>query len=651
MLPNFSLHLKQFTSNKMLGFFPTLYPGELLYSAIAKLAEGIARYQIRSGNLSPKATIEELFNSRTITATADFPCGLDNLFQNLPPYSSVTVNSLVENHTLYPFYAQFLPPKRAKRVKDSMIGAKGGNIHTTAGVMASAILTPQYFRFCPECLKFNLDRYGETYWHRLHQIQGVVFCPVHKVALQDSQIPIQGLNKHQYEAATEYNCQIKDLKLEYSQTLIEQLINLAEDASLFIEGDYPSQTLKWYTKRYQTLLIERGYANISGRVHQKKLIDDFLFFYGREFLEVTDSTVTYEDKSNWLSQIVRKHRKVFHPIRHLLMIRFLGESIDSFFQNNKQYRPFGKSPWLCLNAAADHFLQSVVTDLEIGHCLESKKPLGTFSCNCGMIYSRSGEDKTEEDKLRIGRVITYGQVWENKLRELIEVKKMGLRATARELRVDPNTIKRYVALLDLTPTWTKNKPQIKSKKITSIDTEEIKWQKRDIWRKLQQEKPKLSKTELRKLAPDIYIWLYRQDRGWLNNNSPKLKKPKASVNRVDWNIRDKQILAQVRNAIAQLLNEDKPIRITISRIGATVGLKALLEKHLRKLPQTRAYLESVTETVEDFQIRRIDWAIAELDRQGEEIKEWKILRLAGLRECLSERVREYLEQQIKGNIF
>ncbi|MEL6987155.1 MAG: TniQ family protein, partial [Bacteroidota bacterium] len=58
----------------MLGFFPTLYPGELLCSAIA-------RYQIRSGNLSPKATIEELFNSRTITATADLPCGLDNLVQ------------------------------------------------------------------------------------------------------------------------------------------------------------------------------------------------------------------------------------------------------------------------------------------------------------------------------------------------------------------------------------------------------------------------------------------------------------------------------------------------------------------------------------------------------------------------------------------
>ncbi len=615
----------------MLGFFPTLYPGELLYS-------GIARYQIRSGNLSPKANIEELFNSRNITATADLPCGLDNLVQNLPTYSSVTADSLIQNHTLYPFYAPFLPPKRAKQVNESMKSAKGGNIHTTAGVMASSIFTPQYFRFCPDCLKEDLEKHGETYWHRLHQIQGVVFCPVHKVALQNSQIPIQGFNKHQYEAATEFNCQTRDSKLEYSQTVNEQLINLAQDISLSIDGAYPNRTLEWFTKRYQTLLTERGYANVSGRVKHEKLIDDFLYFYDMEFLEILDSSVAYEDRSNWLSQIVRKHRKVFHPIRHLLMIRFLGESIDTFFQNNKQYRPFGKSPWLCLNAAADHFLQPVITDLEISHCLESKKPLGTFSCNCGIVYSRSGEDKTEEDKLRIGRVITYGEVWENKLRELVEVKKLGLRVTARELRVDPNTINRYVALLDLTPSWTKSKPKTKSKKAISIDTENTRQQKRDIWLNLQRENAELSKTEIRKFAPNVYAWLYRHDKNWLNSNSPKLRKPKASVDRVDWNTRDEEILKQAKIAVKQLLKEYKPVRITVGRVGSSIGLKALFDKHLDKLPQTRAYLKSVTETVEDFQIRRIEWAVEKLDEQGEEIMEWKILKLAGLRENCSERV-------------
>ncbi len=264
-----------------------------------------------------------------------------------------------------------------------------------------------------------------------------------------------------------------------------------------------------------------------------------------------------------------------------------------------------------------------------------------------MVYSRSGEDKTEEDKLRIGRVIAYGRVWENKLRELVEVEKLGLRATARELRVDPNTVNRYVALLNLNPSWTKNKLQIKSKKEVSIDLEEIKQQQRDLWLSLQQRNPKLSKTEIRKLAPDVYAWLYRCDRIWLNNNSPKLQKPKASVDRVDWNVRDKEILAQAKNVVRQLLKEDKPVRITVGRFGLSLGLKALFDKHLDKLPQTQAYLKSVTETVEHFQIRRVEWAIAELEDRGEEIKEWKILRLAALRKDLSNKVRIKLEQDLK----
>ena len=106
-------------------------------------------------------------------------------------------------------------------------------------------------------------------------------------------------------------------------------------------------------------------------------------------------------------------------------------------------------------------------------------------------------------------------------------------------------------------------------------------------------------------------------------------------------------MAQVKNEIAQLVQKDKPVRIIVGRVGSSLGLKGLFDKHLDKLPLTRSYLESVTETVEDFQIRRIEWAIAELEDRGEEIKEWKILRLAALRKDLSNKVRIKLEQDLK----
>jgi len=43
------------------------------------------------------------------------------------------------------------------------------------------------------------------------------------------------------------------------------------------------------------------------------------------------------------------------------------------------------------------------------------------------------------------------------------------------------------------------------------------------------------------------------------------------------------------------------------------------------------YLDSVKESDKDFRIRRIKWAIQELEKDGQELKEWRIIRKAGVR--------------------
>ena len=49
------------------------------------------------------------------------------------------------------------------------------------------------------------------------------------------------------------------------------------------------------------------------------------------------------DESCWLKAITRKHRKSFHPIRHILLIYFLEESVDSISNYSQEsYKPFGK---------------------------------------------------------------------------------------------------------------------------------------------------------------------------------------------------------------------------------------------------------------------------------------------------------------------
>ncbi len=135
----------------MLGFFPTPYPDELLYSIIA-------RYHIRSENISPKITLQELFGSTTTITTPDLPANLSNLSKCLQHLIPNSTTELIDRYTLYPYYCPFLPPQSDRSIQKSMKARTGSNIHTRAGIMASAISMPRYFRYCPECNASEFSR-------------------------------------------------------------------------------------------------------------------------------------------------------------------------------------------------------------------------------------------------------------------------------------------------------------------------------------------------------------------------------------------------------------------------------------------------------------------------------------------------------------
>lgn len=82
---------------------------------------------------------------------------------------------------------------------------------------------------------------------------------------------------------------------------------------------------------------------------------------------------------------------------------------------------------------------------------------------------------------------------------------------------------------------------------------------------------------------------------------------------------------------------------TISRIGKRIGMIALLEKHLDKLPKTKEYLEMVVESAKDFQARRVYRAIKEFCRDGQELLEWRINKKAGIRKEFEMITREIIK--------
>lgn len=618
----------------MLLWFPTPYPDELLYSVFA-------RYHVRSGNTSPKMTTEDLFGKRTIRAVWDLPAHLDSFSSQV--VGNWEAEEIIRDHTMYPYYATFLLPEQAIEVKESMMGDRGSTIHTRIGAAASNVKPKTHLWTCSSCLEEDMDNYGEAYWHRLHQAQGVYVCPKHRIFLQETVVSVHALNQHEYVIASPHLMLIENNWSWVTEADFQILIRIAEMVEELFACYQTQAHDNDIQETYRTLLKIRGYASLNGYVRRKKLYNSFNASYSKNCLAFLQSSTDFKE-TNWLSMIFQKHRKSFHPLRHLLVMQFLGMEITSLFEK-EDYSPFGKGPWPCLNVTCKDFHKSVVTSLSLSADYDSRTPVGTFTCHCGFVFSRKGPDKSEKDRYRIGTIKEYGEVWSQALRQCVQD---GLKLTeiANRLQVDRATVKKYAALLNLEVPW--KVPSLATKKPLMLEPYEQQLQQRqDAWLKLQEQHPHKSKTELRKLAPDVYAFLYRHENKWLNDHSPTKKHISVVNKRVDWEKRDEELLQQVQEVLESWnQGAEKKQRISKTAIGRRIGKLSLLQKKADKLPRTMAYIQGVSEDLPAFQMRRAEAVIEQLKRENERIIEWEVYRLAGLRSNVSNEVKRFITLKV-----
>ncbi|WP_455796314.1 TnsD family Tn7-like transposition protein [Clostridium butyricum] len=81
---------------------------------------------------------------------------------------------------------------------------------------------------------------------------------------------------------------------------------------------------------------------------------------------------------------------------------------------------------------------------KINYNCSKKKPVGKFKCECcGFTYVRCGPDTCEEDKCKIGKVITIGEKCKSEIERLWSMN-LSIRNISRQLKVGQKTIKKYI---------------------------------------------------------------------------------------------------------------------------------------------------------------------------------------------------------------
>lgn len=155
---------------------PRLYPDELIFSFLARY-KALLEYQRDS------SVLRDFYGDRhvSICLTGHVPFGKEST--NLPGPWLGSDEAIIQNHTLAPIYVAFQNGSTLIRYRKLIEGGKGlshspwlRRLERERRVLGLA--------YCPDCIEEDHERFGESYWRRVHNLYGVFVCPQHDLHLE-----------------------------------------------------------------------------------------------------------------------------------------------------------------------------------------------------------------------------------------------------------------------------------------------------------------------------------------------------------------------------------------------------------------------------------------------------------------------------------
>jgi len=274
----------------------------------------------------------------------------------------------------------------------------------------------------------------------------------------------------------------------------------------------------------------------------------FPLSYGMEILKSIQAYIDVDNQSNWLRTIARiTTRHSHYPTQHLLLLQFLGLSIEDIcnkykeLENNKRLYP-------CLNKVCEKYLKLNISIWKRKSNTHGKYYY-SFKCQkCGFMYARYDLSKINNYDF----IIDYGHLWRDKLKAL---HKQGLsyRQVGRILGISHPTVKKQLNIC------TSN----------------------------------LSNTTL---SSSLKVPIYKTDYS--------CKPPK------DWNDIDKKIAKELYLALFTLTDNKaiykSTVRISKELLCKKIDKRSYISHNISRLPITKRFLDTHAETIEQFYKRKID---------------------------------------------
>lgn len=578
----------------MLHFFPSAWPDETLYSRLA-------RYHRLSGHTDDRTTLGELIGLHTHVITSHLPSLLTALVARLPGSAKSSVEELIKSSTIFPYFQAFLPSQRSMRAIEAMSSLSTSGLKMMLGLVASRLGGHNVFRFCRSCALRDRDLFGQAYWHRTHQLPGVWVCPTHSEPMYELDGSVVQLKRHKLFLPDDEYVGPNARQLRLSPNEAEAVLRVS-----VLSMDVLMGNRAWDVHNLRDMHRENAMRSnlirTNGRIRIAELAK-MLHRYSSNLPAYGEYGVLRNNYMDWVPKLLRKPRgNALHPMKHIILIDCLrsNSQIEGANAPNRQARKEMKSQRQ--NPRIDEPLLSIMLGEKNLTLTQTATELGLSVTTVRVEAVRLGlplrglrpKVLTDEVKLRICGSLQDGL----NPQEVANKHGVSLVSVYRILRMDKQLAAEYADL-----------------RFRIL---------RDSYRKRFGEA----------WSQADYSWLRRHDIEWLAQQKALTRKREVTrTSCVDWAARDEVLanqIVEISKAMRELDGKPKWVSRTALERGITKA--ETIERNAEKLPMTHAALSTYSETLEEYQMRRLQWAALELQKQSsDQPRRWQLLRLAGIR--------------------
>lgn len=255
----------------MIDVLPQPYEDELFYS-------WLARCYVKNCYPDYKTFSFQVMGRRDTNPSFEFINRIEeDELENMKKVFKGGIKQIIDRHTLIPYYSCFIGSEKRQNI---YLNAGKANLAFDKLLGLPNVQHTKFLKYCPVCAKEDRKKYGETYWHRKHQIIDVSACYRHNVKLIETNIAMnEKIRWNLFAAEMEVPVYSETEKVSESDIkyacYTAQLLDLAVDLSV-------DDTMS--AGRYLSLrMIGTKYVSVRGnKRHVSQLNRDLNDYWKRE---------------------------------------------------------------------------------------------------------------------------------------------------------------------------------------------------------------------------------------------------------------------------------------------------------------------------------------------------------------------------------